>query len=128
MKPSLTLKILPDLFAVCRLDVGVELPLQVLAEPFFAVVRTDEELSIVLPEDSVNPEWQVERGWRVLKVLGPLDFGMIGVLSSIAAPLAQAEISIFVFSTYDTDYLMLKAALLEEAVQVLRAQGFKLVN
>jgi len=128
MKPSLTLRILPDRFAVCRLNASDDLPPQVLAAPFFAVVRTDEELSIVLPEDSVSPEWQVERGWRALKVLGPLDFSMIGVLSSIAAPLAQAEISIFVFSTYDTDYLMLKAPLLEEAVQVLHAQGFKLVD
>lgn len=127
MNPSLMIKILPEYFAVCRLDADAELPPQVLSEPFFAVVRTDEELSIVIPEEGVSPGWQVERGWRALKVLGPLDFGMIGVLSSIAAPLAQAEISIFVISTYDTDYLMVKSPLLDRAVQVLRDQGFTLV-
>jgi hypothetical protein len=128
MNPSLTLKILPESFAVCRLEADAEIPQQVLSEPFFAVVHTDEELSIVLPERNVNPAWQVECGWRALKVLGPLDFGMIGVLSSIAAPLARAEISIFVISTYDTDYLMVKKPLLDRAAQVLREQGFILVQ
>ena len=97
MNQPLTLKILPDRFAVCRLEPHAELPARVLDEPFFAVVRTDEELSIVLPESSALQDGLIEGGWRVLKVLGPLDFSMIGVLSSIAAPLAQAEISIFVF-------------------------------
>ena len=64
MNTPLTIKILPQIFAVCRLDTGAELPQQVLAEPFFAVVRTDEELSIVLPEENADPEWQMERGWR----------------------------------------------------------------
>jgi len=128
VKPTLTIEVLPERYAVCRLEPQAPLPRQVLEEPFFAVVRTGEELSIVMPEARAVQGGEVEDGWRALKVLGPLDFSMIGVLSSIAAPLADAQISIFVFSTYETDYLMLKAPLLGKAVQVLRASGFAVVG
>jgi len=60
----------------------------------------------------------------VLKIEGPLDFGMVGVISSISAPLAAASISLFVISTYDTDYVMVKRDKLAAAFDVLRRAGF----
>lgn len=65
-----------------------------------------------------------ETGWRCLKVEGPLAFEMTGVLAAISAPLAHAEIAIFVVSTYDTDYLLVKAADLDRACTTLRDEGF----
>ena len=68
----------------------------------------------------------VERGWRALGVLGPLDFGLTGILASIAAPLAAAGVSIFAISTYDTDYVLVRETALATAVDALRAAGHEL--
>jgi hypothetical protein len=90
---------------------------------FWCVARTSEELSIVVEERSVPEGVRCERGWRGLKVAGPLDFGLTGILAAIAAPLAQAEISIFAVSTFDTDYVLVRQPRLEQAVAVLGAAG-----
>ncbi len=63
---------------------------------------------------------QSELEWSILKVLGPLDFALTGILSQITAPLAEAEISIFSLSTYDTDYVMVKSSTLDEVCGILR--------
>ena len=67
---------------------------------------------------------KVESGWRMLEVEGPLPFEMTGVLSSIAAPLAAAGVSIFVVSTFDTDYVLVKEAALAAGLDALQAAGF----
>jgi hypothetical protein len=74
-----------------------------------------------MPEGS-----RAETGWRCLKVQGPLDFNLTGILSSIAAPLAEVEVSIFAISTYNTDYILVKENDLEKAKQALRASGHTL--
>jgi len=121
MPHNLTLKVLPGRFAVCRLDPDAKIPARVLKEPFFSLMRTADELSFVVPEHNTEPDWQVESGWRILQVLGPLDFSMVGVLAQLTEPLAKAHISIFASSTFETDYLMVKAALLVPAIAALRA-------
>jgi hypothetical protein len=69
-----------------------------------------------------------ERGWRALKVQGPLDFGLTGILDALTDPLARAGISLFAVSTFDTDYLMVKEASLEEVLQALNAAGHRILN
>ncbi len=91
------------------------------------MTRTDEGYSIVLPEESVPADWKAERGWRCLKVQGPLDLDLTGVLSSIATPLAEAGVSIFTLSTYDTDYILIREGDLEKAKWALRARGHTLL-
>lgn len=90
---------------------------------FYSVTRTAEELSVVCEEGDVPPGVTCERGWRAIKVLGPLDFSLTGVLESLARPLAEAEISLFALSTYDTDYLLIRASRLEEALRILSGSG-----
>ena len=87
------------------------------------MTRTNDELSIVSPATDVPSGSQVEDGWRCLRVEGPLAFELTGVLAELSAPLARAEIPIFVVSTYDTDYLMVKAADLNRACNTLRNEG-----
>jgi hypothetical protein len=87
------------------------------------MTRTEDELSIVSSTRDVPPGVDAEMGWRCLKVEGPLAFEMTGVLAALSAPLATAEIPIFVVSTYDTDYLLVKAADLEKACTTLRDDG-----
>lgn len=76
-----------------------------------------------LLEDAVPSDARVETDWRALEVAGPLDFSMVGVMASLTAPLADVDVSVFVVSTYDTDYVLVHAAALERAVEALRAAG-----
>jgi hypothetical protein len=120
---SLPLSVLPQRFAICRLDPGDMIPDWLSHQPFWAVTRTDEELSVVLPEESVPAGWKGEKGWRCFKVLGPLDFGLTGIVASLATPLAEAGISIFAISTYDTDYILVRDEDLDKAKNVLAECG-----
>ena len=114
MTPRLTLRVTPWQLAVCRFPADSPLPAWVLhAEAqFFSITRTPEEMSVVCAEDDLPPsvERDVERDWRAFAVAGPLPFGLTGVVSGITSPLAAAGIPVFVVSTYDTDYLLVKAA------------------
>ena len=117
LSPPLTLFLLPDTFAVCRLAADAALPDWAVAGPFYAVTRTGEELSLVCPQQHVPLGVTCQPGWRCLQVAGPLDFALTGVLASLAQPLAAAGVSIFAISTYDTDYLLIQ----QEAVDAARA-------
>jgi uncharacterized protein len=120
---SLTLQLVPGSYAVCRLGADDVLPAWAMAAPFASITRTDAELSIVCPEQLVPSAVRSEKGWSCLRVKGPLGFGMTGILASLAGPLAGSGVSIFVVSTYDTDYLMVQARDLERAVNALERAG-----
>lgn len=112
-------------YSVYRFAPGSPVPEDVLScKGFVSVTRTGEELSIVCPSGTVHGAEKEEDGWSLWKVAGPLDFGKIGVLSSIAAPLAGAGVSIFAVSTFDTDYVLWKHDKAGAAVRALRAAGF----
>jgi hypothetical protein len=115
--------ILSQLLAVCRLDPVEKVPPWLKRDGFVALTYTCDELSIVCDERWVPDGIQVEKGWRILKVQGPLDFSQVGVLAAIAAPLARAGVSIFVISTFDTDYILVKESSLSHAKEVLRQDG-----
>ena len=119
----LTLTILPAAFAVCRLDAGAAVPTWATSGSFFSITRTADELSVVCEQaivpDGVRCEWD----WRCVQVAGPIPFSTVGVLASFVQPLAEAGISVFAVSTYDTDYLLVKGNDLERAMAVLRAAG-----
>jgi hypothetical protein len=125
MKHNLTLELLSDIFAVTRLAPDAPVPGWAEKGIFITITRTPEELSIVCPEVTVPDGVNAQRGFHCLKVLGPLDFALTGILASIAVPLAQAGISIFAISTYDTDYILLPAGELEAAIKVLSQAGHK---
>ena len=118
-----TLSLLPDTLTICRLTPDAPIPHWALTGGFFSVTRTADELSIVCPQSNVPPAIQCDRDWRCLKVEGPLDLSLIGILASLTVPLARMGICIFVVSTYDTDYVLVKEKRLEEAVLVLSQEG-----
>lgn len=119
---QLRIAVLPQRLAVCRLAPDASVPPWVRGA-FTSVTRTDEELSVVCDTEAVPEGVQVERGWRVLKVEGPIPFEMTGVAAALVAPLAEARISVFLLATYDTDYLLLKEESFARALEVLRAAG-----
>src|SRR5690348_4034570 len=97
---ALELSALPQTLAICRLEPQTAIPTWAQAGAFFSITRTPDELSLVCDEAFVPPEARAERGWRALKVHGPLDFGLTGVLASLTVPLAAKQISLFSVSTF----------------------------
>lgn len=127
---NLRLDVLPDVFAVCRFEPQEPMPDWSL-RGFFAITRTADELSIVCPQAAVPLEARSNGfagDWRCLKVEGPLEFALTGILVAIAVPLASAGISIFAISTYETDYVLVKQSALEQAIQVLSQAGHRVVR
>ena len=96
---QLNLSVLEDSFSVCRLLMDDDIPHWVPTRGFVSVTRTAEELSIVLPSDAVPDGVRPERGFRALKIEGPFDFSLTGILLAVIGPLADAGISIFAMST-----------------------------
>jgi hypothetical protein len=123
MSHQLTIVVYTGLYAICRLDSGAGVPAWAGAARFLTITRTASELSIVCEEQMVPEEVHAERNRRLMQIEGTLAFTLTGVLASVAAPLADAGISIFAVSTYDTDYLLVSEEDLQEATQVLESAG-----
>ena len=128
MKNKLTLAILDGEYAVHRFSPEKDIPSSVLKNDFFSITKTDDELSIVCDAHlSVSSE-KSESGWACIKVLGPLDFALTGILAKISNILAEAEISIFALSTYDTDYFLVKSNTLPAAKKALEKTDYIFEN
>jgi uncharacterized protein len=112
-----------DSYAICKLGSNDPIPLWAFHGSLCSVTRTLDEMSIVCREASVPDDVEREGRWRCLKVEGPLDLSVTGILASLVTPLSHAGISIFALSTYQTDYLLVKAEALDHAIEVLRAAG-----
>jgi hypothetical protein len=118
------LSIVAGVFAVCRFAPETEVPSWIWQDrSLLSLTYTPDELSIVCAAAHVPDNVRAERGWAALKVEGPLDFSLTGILSALAGPLADAGIAIFALSTFDTDYLLLKRSQLERACEILEAAG-----
>ncbi len=115
--------VLDERLAVCRLDAHEEVPAWATGVAFYSVTRTPDELSIVCPEGDVPPGARCEVGWRALKLAGPFELSQVGVLLSVAAPLAEAGVSVFAVSTHATDFVLVKGERLDTAVAALRDRG-----
>jgi aminoglycoside 6'-N-acetyltransferase I len=120
---KLSLVPLGGAYAVCRLDADAPLPVWVAGGSFVSITRTADELSVVRREEAVPDGVRCERGWKCLRVAGTLSFSLVGVLASLVGPLAQAGVGVFAVSTFDTDFLLVKRADFERAVDVLRRAG-----
>ncbi|HYA09173.1 MAG TPA: ACT domain-containing protein [Gaiellaceae bacterium] len=117
------LRTLPDLYAIVRLDPDDAVPDWVYDSPLWSVTRSDSELSVVCAQDDIPEGASAERGWCALELVGPLDFSLTGVVASLVSPLADAEVPIFVLSTFETDYLLVREKDYARAVAALEAAG-----
>ena len=122
-RSSLPLELLPLRLAVCRLPADAPLPAWAGAGELSCVTRTRDALSVLVEERLVPGDVRAERGYRTFVVRGPLPFDLVGVFASMAGPLADAGVSIFALSTFDTDYVLVKAHDVERATRVLRDAG-----
>jgi hypothetical protein len=122
-KAFLTLTLMPDTFAICTVDPTAAIPEWASQGTFFSITKAPDELSIVCSSAYVPDHVKAERGWRAFKFEGPLDIELTGVVASVAAPLANAGVSIFPLATYGTDYILVKEEQLESATRALTAFG-----
>lgn len=125
---KMTLIVQRQSMAVCRLDPAEPIPDWSCRGKFFSLTRTTQELSIVCEEQYVPAMVTSERDWRMLKIDGILDFGLVGIVAGVSTVLAAARLGIFVLSTYDTDYILVKQAGLAKAVEALRLSGYQVVE
>jgi hypothetical protein len=120
--------LISDALAIVRLPPDASVPAWALEPPTFSsITRTGDELSVVCAEARVPPGAMAEPGWRAFKLQGPLPFTEVGVLVAFASPLACQGISIFAVSTFDTDYVLVKASQIDRAIEALVAAGHTLV-
>jgi len=125
---KLTLEVLSDSIAVCKLAVTQVVPSWAYQGRFLSITKTEEEISIVCSEDNIPDNVVCVRGWRAFKVQGILDFGLVGILANITTALADAGLGIFAISTYNTDYILVKEKDLKSAIAALRNGGHKIIE
>jgi len=121
----LELTLLPERFAISRLAPTAPIPEWATQGSFFSITRTGDELSVVCELGRVPASVQAQSGWRVFKVHGPFALTEIGLLSALASLLAEAKLSLFAISTFDTDYLLVASETLSAAVSTLERAGHK---
>jgi hypothetical protein len=117
--------VLNGTYCIHRLKRGAALPAALFASPFYNVTQSEDELSVVAPIAVKLDSQKTDVGWGVMKVAGPLDFSETGILAGISTTLAQAGISLFAISTFDTDYILVKEPQLRAAKEALIAAGHR---
>ncbi|MEP7067084.1 MAG: ACT domain-containing protein [Gemmatimonadota bacterium] len=123
---SLPLRALAAPLALCRLAASDAIPeWTASARTFLTISRTPSELSIVADEAVVPAHVDAQRGFRALRVDGPLPLDLVGIFAAIATPLADAQVPIFPIATYDTDYVLVSEGNLTRAIEALRTAGHR---
>lgn len=127
-RKKLDLSVLDGLFTIHRFPLQHEIPSQIYESRFCSISRTEDELSIVCSSSIHVGSQKYESGWSCIKVEGPLDFSSTGILADLSTVLADAGISIFSVSTFDTDYILVKSEKLPLAMEALQAAGYSCVG
>ena len=123
---KLRIRLLQGTYAVCQIK-DTENILNCFDEKeFFSITKTEDEISVVMLQDKISSDVKAEKDWRILKVEGTLDFSLIGILAKISGILAKNSISIFVISTFNTDYILVKEEKVEKAILVLSEEGYEI--
>lgn len=119
------IQVLGSGFSILRLENEPSIP---PGCSFSFTSRTDEEISLVIESNYAPSAYsRREDGWRALKLMGPLDLSLVGILSKLLTVLADNGIGIFAISTYDTDYVLVREENLTKAVEVLQQAGYQFI-
>lgn len=119
------IEIMDGIYAVGKLDGWPQIGQMRANGSFCAVTVTADETSLVCEQDSMPPCSEIQTDFVLMRVAGALDFSLTGILAGISDALAKAQVSIFCISTYNTDYIMVRAQKLERAVKALKAAGYE---
>jgi len=125
-QPNLILTVLEETFSIHRLAPDASLPETISECDFYSLSKTADELSLVCPEHLALKSEKHSPDWKCLKVAGPLDFKLTGILAGITDVMAKEKISVFAISTFDTDYILIKKQNLTNAVSALERAGYQI--
>lgn len=125
---TLKLRVLPGTYAYARLEPGFAVPAWAEDETFSLRMRTKTEQCIVCPDSSVPPGVKKESPWKIIGIDATLDFNQVGIVASLAVPLAEAGLSIAPIASFDTDYLLIREPDLARAIEVLLGAGHSVAN
>ena len=109
--PKLRLRVLPQVYAICSFSPDATFSEWTHNPSILSITKTPQETTLVCEENRVPGECTKSGNWKCIKVEGSFDLDAVGVLASIAGPLAQNKISLYVISTYDTDYILIQKPL-----------------
>jgi hypothetical protein len=124
---QLNLIILKDTYAIYKFKGDSDITDLINDSDFYSVTKTQDELSVVSKQlDSVSDMLEVNKGWRIFKLSGPLDFSLIGIIAGISRIFKENKIPIFTISTYETDYILVKSRDLNRAIDSLKANGHEI--
>ena len=125
---SLQLSVFPNQYAICKLSDSRDIPAWNPGLDLLGVIYSKDEITIICEESYVPSNAMVEYGWRLLEVVGSLDFNLVGILAGLTSALAKVNVSVFVLSTYRTDFMMVKEQDLTDAINGLTAEGYRVVE
>ncbi|KAL1919593.1 uncharacterized protein VTP21DRAFT_1524 [Calcarisporiella thermophila] len=130
---ALQLTLFPETFTVVRYPANYALDSKLLEKcSFYSITRTPSELSLLILDDVLpslpgSQDRKVEQGFRGFKIaMGQLDFSLVGILAKVVEPLRDARVPLFVISTFDTDYVLVKNENVTKAREVLTKAGHKI--
>ncbi len=119
------LKILKGNFAVCKLDSIKNVNFD---DELVFVSKTDEEVSLVCGEDSVPADaLKVDKGWSGFRLCGTQELSQVGIISKISESLANCKIAVFIVSTFETDYVLVKTERFSRAIELMMEVGYSIV-
>ena len=122
---KIVLSILEETYIIHKLDQSTNLPEELIECEFYSLSNSQKELSLVCPEQMLIQSENSSPNWKCLKVAGPLDLNLTGILAGLSDTLAKAKISIFAISTFETDYVLIQKQVLETAKSALISQGYQ---
>jgi uncharacterized protein len=125
-KPDLML--LKDTYTIYKFKSSSKTPGWIENSEFYSVTKTKDELSIVCKQMEVKlPSGGLaDTNWRMIKIIGPLDLSLTGIIAEISGVLAESGVPLFTISTYHTDYFMVKDENLDKAILALKENGYQI--
>ena len=119
---------LKNKYSIYRFANGSPLPDWIYLSDFYSITKTKDELSVVsVQNDNDTGNSISSKDWRIIKIVGPLDLSLIGIIADISAILKNKSIPIFAVSTFDTDYILVKQKDLESGINALREKGHNVI-
>ena len=127
MKPDLT--ILKDNYGIFRSENISEVPDWIESPDFYSFTKTKDEISIVCKQSAIGhaEKGSLDENWKIIKVVGPLDLSLTGIIAGITGLLGRSKIPVFTVSTYITDYILVKEEYLERAIAALINKSYKIL-
>jgi hypothetical protein len=122
------LKVLQKKYSILKFQADSVLPEWIYSSDFYSITKTPDELSVVTEQsDTFKENIPGSKDWQVLKIIGPLDFSLIGVIADISNILKDARVPIFTISTYNTDYIFVKQKDMDVTIKALRDKNYNIM-